>query len=804
MTARTAVAVGASLATLVSAGPAYAGFGGTNGKIVFTRATNNGDIYSINSDGTGEMALTSTGDADSAPAYSPGGNKIAFIRAGDVWIMNSDGSSPTQLTSTGAAESAPDWTPAGDRILFARTGDIWVRNADGTGSETQLTTDPGVDGRPEAAIDGSSYIVFFTTDREGNTETYVHVLGFGDAALGAGAQSAQADDDPDPSPSAAALTFSSTRDGGDRDVFTRNLITDVETNRTGATAADDFAPAYSPNAARIVFVSTRDANGDNEIFVMNADGTGVSQLTSNTVSDTDPDWGPVTGTASGRWQTCTFGFAQACVQEFTVSVGGSVPGLGPPPGSLQHYVFGPGSIGVTRTGINDLTQYDLTGAGPLTTASLVHLVLNIGSTDPIAMLATSTVVGYSSALSASTGNTVTLDLRPRSTSWIAPQCPDLNPLELDCGNDLTQASFDGGMVFASVSDLDPGAVPPDVAAEYAAWRAAMRGAWMSTDAQQFAPPSYDPVSNSFSMLLTAPHLMFSGAVNQGYLDAFLPNALLTFWGLNPASVAGSSFAVTQTKNSITTTMNVMFNAAVGGVTLSLPEGSFTYSTPQFKFAAVVPSSGGSGSSAAAPAAPSAPHGADLAVSASGAGTAVVGDRATYTATVTNNGPSTATGVNLAADLPSELSYVSASSTQGSCHGGVGPATCAIGTLAPGASATMTLIVEATGAGTFSPAFTASSGSSDPNGYNQTQTLQTTVSAPAVAAPPAVTPPATPPATQPPVSVPPTTQPAPQPPAVTPPAVPKPAAKPKAQPKKKQAPAKKKAAPKKKKPAPKKK
>jgi dipeptidyl aminopeptidase/acylaminoacyl peptidase len=59
----------------------------------------------------------------------------------------------------------------------------------------------------------------------------------------------------------------------------------------------DSAPAWSPDGERIAFES--DANladgnpeGDREIFAMNADGSGVTQLTSNTAHDEGPAWSP--------------------------------------------------------------------------------------------------------------------------------------------------------------------------------------------------------------------------------------------------------------------------------------------------------------------------------------------------------------------------------------------------------------------------------------------------------------------------------------------------------------------------------
>lgn len=65
---------------------------------------------------------------------------------------------------------------------------------------------------------------------------------------------------------------------------------------------------------------------------------------------------------------------------------------------------------------------------------------------------------------------------------------------------------------------------------------------------------------------------------------------------------------------------------------------------------------------------------------------------TYTITTTNNGPSSATGVTLTDTLAAGLTFVSATPSQGSCSGNVPPITCPLGTLAPGASATVTVVV----------------------------------------------------------------------------------------------------------------
>ena len=52
----------------------------------------------------------------------------------------------------------------------------------------------------------------------------------------------------------------------------------------------DGSPAWSPDGKRIAFYSERDGNAD--IYVMNADGSGVTQLTRSTAQDGIPAWSP--------------------------------------------------------------------------------------------------------------------------------------------------------------------------------------------------------------------------------------------------------------------------------------------------------------------------------------------------------------------------------------------------------------------------------------------------------------------------------------------------------------------------------
>lgn len=69
----------------------------------------------------------------------------------------------------------------------------------------------------------------------------------------------------------------------------------VNTDGTGLTqltfeAADDFLPSWSPDGARMAFVSNRDEHS--EVYVMNADGSSPLRLTFDGINEASPSWSP--------------------------------------------------------------------------------------------------------------------------------------------------------------------------------------------------------------------------------------------------------------------------------------------------------------------------------------------------------------------------------------------------------------------------------------------------------------------------------------------------------------------------------
>jgi uncharacterized repeat protein (TIGR01451 family)/CSLREA domain-containing protein len=109
---------------------------------------------------------------------------------------------------------------------------------------------------------------------------------------------------------------------------------------------------------------------------------------------------------------------------------------------------------------------------------------------------------------------------------------------------------------------------------------------------------------------------------------------------------------------------------------------------------------------------------DLGVTASVAPPIVrLKDRLTYTMKVTNSGPDTATGVQLLGTLPAGGTLVS---TPPSCGSGL---SCGLGSLVPGASATVTVVVQATDPGALPLSVRASGARPDSNPGNDSATVQ---------------------------------------------------------------------------------
>jgi TolB protein len=300
----------AAIVALIGVGAADASaqsstWGSTNGLLVF-RSDRDGepDVFSLDASTSIVTKLTiGSGAAELQPAWSPVGDRIAYVRrAGltgraDLFTMNAAGTGRTRLTSTTVPERDPSWAPNGTRIVYAaRTGPgepfrIFVAKADGSGRE-QLTTQKAgsADRSPVWSPDGSR--IAFVSNRDGGfPELYLmNADGSGIARL---TTNAFIDANPSWSPDGSRLVFERCCKTGTFDLFTIDVATRTEQNLTASTTHQDFDPTWSPDGTRIAFVSFEVGQGNLDVWAINADGTAPVRLTEEAGPDLSPDWQPI-------------------------------------------------------------------------------------------------------------------------------------------------------------------------------------------------------------------------------------------------------------------------------------------------------------------------------------------------------------------------------------------------------------------------------------------------------------------------------------------------------------------------------
>ena len=182
--------------------------------------------------------------------------------------------------------------------------EIYTVNANGTGLD-RLTNNPASDGDPAWSPDCCTPIpggnqIAFTSDRDGDYEIYTMnpalaisgPLGLIFIPTDRLTNNPARDLEPAWSPDGNKIAFTSDRDGNDGkdEIYTMNANGTGLDRLTNNHPQDDFEPAWSPDGNKIAFTSDRD--GNDEIYTMNANGTGLDRLTNNTANDLDPDWSP--------------------------------------------------------------------------------------------------------------------------------------------------------------------------------------------------------------------------------------------------------------------------------------------------------------------------------------------------------------------------------------------------------------------------------------------------------------------------------------------------------------------------------
>jgi len=188
----------------------------------------NSEVQVANADGSGQRNLTRNPAVDRGPVWSPAGRRIAFVRNLQVYVMNADGSDQRRLTLNGARNLSPAWSPDGRKIAFERR--LGRRHIG-----DKYREQPGEDPRCGSCARASIFEVY-VIDADGS----------GERRLTRFREPAQT------SPSPA---------GGIK----------------GPAARSSADPLWSPDGRKLAFRSAR--NGNWELYVMNADGTGQRRLT---------------------------------------------------------------------------------------------------------------------------------------------------------------------------------------------------------------------------------------------------------------------------------------------------------------------------------------------------------------------------------------------------------------------------------------------------------------------------------------------------------------------------------------------
>jgi dipeptidyl aminopeptidase/acylaminoacyl peptidase len=270
---------------------------GDGPRIVFdSNRGGNDDIYVANSDGSGVTRLTTDAGVDHDPAFSPDGQKIAFISNRDgnnfeIYVMNADGSDQRRLTNNaGVLDFRPAWSPDGMKLAYASSpggnADIYVLEVANPANPFRLTTHAAEDSLPSWSPDG--FRIAFASRRDGNGEIYVMYEGGSDQT---NVTMNPADDSaPEWSPDGQKIAFDRQVAASNRDVYTMNAADGgAQTNITNH-SGDDVDPVWSADGTQLAFSSTRD--GNYEVYRTTAVPGGTQTNITNTPSAIDrrPDW----------------------------------------------------------------------------------------------------------------------------------------------------------------------------------------------------------------------------------------------------------------------------------------------------------------------------------------------------------------------------------------------------------------------------------------------------------------------------------------------------------------------------------
>ncbi len=229
---------------------------------------------------------------------------------GEIYLMNPDGKRVRRLTKHPEYDGKPALSPDGQKIAFMSFrdkhqlpgwqrifGEIYVMNADGTHpinltqapERRDLSSSWSPDGKQITFISAEPFVSdIWVMDADGGNP---HNLTNDNAQYAAPAWS----------PDGQQIAFHSNRnrdwefDAMNWEVYVMNADGTNLINLTNHPAGDG-RPDWSSDGKQIAFISDRDKKDDDdenwEIYVMNADGTNPINLTNHPATDDLPSWSP--------------------------------------------------------------------------------------------------------------------------------------------------------------------------------------------------------------------------------------------------------------------------------------------------------------------------------------------------------------------------------------------------------------------------------------------------------------------------------------------------------------------------------
>jgi len=325
----TAAAVGLTLALSTTAAASA-----LNGRIAYTThgIDGTGEILTIDPDGAAPHRMTENPGYDAQADWAPDGLDLVYrstptTTGFEVWRMDRYGDAETRLTFGTSlpvdaySSSQPAWFPDKSRILFRASGGPFPRApiyamAPAPGADKQLVLQREHNlWYPALSPDMSRLLVatqYGSVNRREDRGIEV-AAGTGRASWdtpftdplvtlydGAKTSPGVYDSAGAWSPDGTQIAFESDVDG-DMDVYVMQADGTGVRQLTGAEPdanAHDEGPAWSPDGTQIAFTSGP-GNLEGDIHVMNADGTDVRRLTFNEdprrgwARDESPDWQPI-------------------------------------------------------------------------------------------------------------------------------------------------------------------------------------------------------------------------------------------------------------------------------------------------------------------------------------------------------------------------------------------------------------------------------------------------------------------------------------------------------------------------------